>query len=126
MPNLDHHRGRSLGHDIPATGGVLMNESIESPPAKKRRKRSWYDSVGGYGSSCAVFEDPNSKLVNGEKIKYGELRDPKTGKPVCRSLGRISREEAVAWAAGQAKTLKESGEATALLNSRPTVGRILD
>ncbi len=104
-----------------------MNEATAVPPARKRRKKKgWYESVGEYGSTVAVFEDPSSKIINGLRIIYGELRNPATGKLVSRSLGRIAREEAVAWAAGQAKALKENREVGALLNSRPTVGRILD
>src|SRR5207245_11026299 len=78
-----------------------MSEPTATPTAKRRRKKGWYESVGDYGSTVAVFEDPGSKVINGRRIIYGELRNPATGKPVSRSLGRISREDAIKWAADQ-------------------------
>lgn len=109
-----------------STHDTTTPAAVPAPPGKRPLKpKGWRRSVGEYGARVRVAEDWHSKVIGGRRVIYGELRDPATGKLVTRSLGRIAREEAIAWASEQAKALREHREGVVLLSTRPTVGRIL-
>lgn len=91
---------------------------MRDPKTKRRRKKSWAESVGPYGHRIRVFEDPNSGIL------YGEMRDvSRPGSYRSVSLRHRDRDEALKWAHAQV-TAWMSGEQQAK-DLTPTLARVL-